>query len=314
MEQRRLGSSGLQVSAVGLGCNNFGRRNDAEETRAIVARALDLGVTFFDTANTYGERGLSEEYLGKALGARRPHVVVATKFGMQMGDGPHDAGGSRKHVVAACEASLQRLGSDYIDLYQIHRPDPQTPIDETLSALDDLVRAGKVRYTGCSNFNGWQLVEAAWVSRSRSLTAFVSAQNYYNLLDRRIERELVPACERYGASVLPFFPLASGFLTGKYRKGQADPEGARLSAGDAMTRAVFSERNWTILEQLERIALDAGRSLVELAIGWLASQPHVASVISGATRPEQVEQNVSAGEWRLTREELERVDAVATRR
>ena len=305
METKPLGRSGLRVSVVGLGCNNFGMRCDQAQTRAVVAKALDLGVTLFDTADVYGPRGVSEEYLGKALENRRGDIVLATKFAMPMGDSPLQRGGSRRWVMKAAEASLRRLGTDYIDLYQMHFPDAGTPIEETLRALDDLVRQGKVRYLGCSNFSGWQVVEAAWTAKSASLSPFVSAQNFYNLIERNVERELVPACNAYGLGVLPYFPLASGLLTGKYQRGQAAPAGTRLSA--ARFAAALNEKNFDRVEKLAAFAADAGRSLLELAIGWLASQPHVPSVISGATSPEQVEANVRAAEWKLSAAELAKV-------
>jgi aryl-alcohol dehydrogenase-like predicted oxidoreductase len=308
MEHKPLGRSGLRVSAVGLGCNNFGQRCDVAQTRAVVAKALDLGVTLFDTADVYGGGGVSEEYLGKALEGRRADVVVATKFGMPMGGG-WKRGGSRRWIVQAAEDSLRRLGSDWIDLYQIHFPDPATPIEETLRALDDLVRQGKVRYLGCSNFAGWQVVEAAWTAKNESLSPFVSAQNFYNLLERGVEKELVPACNAYGLGVLPYFPLASGLLTGKYRRGEAAPEGTRLAA--PRFKGALNEKNFDKVEKLAAVAADAGHSLLELAIGWLASQPHVPSVIAGATKPEQVEQNVRAAEWKLTPAELAKVNEVA---
>ncbi len=309
MEYEPLGKSGLRVSVVGLGCNNFGRRCDAAETRAIVAKALDSGITLFDTADVYGPAGLSEEYLGKALEGRRADVVLATKFAMPMGEGPLQRGGSRRWVMQAAEASLRRLGTDWIDLYQMHVPDAGTPIDETLRALDDLVRQGKVRYVGCSNFAGWQVVEAAWTARAGGLASFVSAQNQYSLLERAIESELVPACNAYGLGVLPYFPLASGLLTGKYRRGEKPPEGTRLAA--ARFAGLLSERNFERVEKLESFARDAGRSLLELAFSWLAGQPHVASVIAGATRPEQIEQNVHAAGWKLSAEELARVNELS---
>src|SRR5258706_5605761 len=308
MEHKFLGRSGLRVSVVGLGCNNFGQRCDLAQTRAVVAKALDLGVTLFDTADVYGGQGVSEEYLGKALEGRRADVIVATKFGMPMGEGLK-RGGSRRWVMQAAENSLRRLGTDFIDLYQIHTPDPHTPIEETLRALDDLVRQGKVRYIGCSNFAAWQVVEAAWTSRSANLAPFVSAQNFYNLLERNVERELVPACNAYGLGVLPYFPLASGLLTGKYRRGEAAPEGTRLAA--PRFKSALSDKNFDRIEKLAAFAADAGHSLLELAIGWLASQPHVSSVIAGATKPEQVEQNARAGEWRLTPAELVKLNELA---
>jgi aryl-alcohol dehydrogenase-like predicted oxidoreductase len=308
MEYRNLGNSGLKVSAVGLGCNNFGMRNDAEQTRAIVHRSLDEGITLFDTADIYGNRGASEEMLGKALGERRRDAVVATKFGMAMGDGPYLRGGSRRYIMAACEASLKRLGTDYIDLYQIHQPDPETPQNETLEALNDLVRSGKVRYIGSSNFAAWQAVDAHWIARAKDLVPYVSAQNQYNLLDRRIERELVPACRQFGVGILPYFPLASGFLTGKYRRGAEPPKGTRLSLIKRMADQTLTDENFATLERLDKFARDRNHTLLELAIGWLASQPQVSSVISGATSPEQVTENVKAGNWKLTSEELAEVD------
>jgi len=308
VEYRNLGNSGLKVSAVGLGCNNFGMRNDAEQTRAIVHRSLDEGITLFDTADIYGNRGASEEMLGKALGERRRDAVVATKFGMAMGDGPYLRGGSRRYVIAAAEASLKRLGTDYIDLYQIHQPDPETPQHETLEALNDLVRSGKVRYIGCSNFAAWQTVDALWISRANDLAPYISAQNQYNLLDRRIERELVPACRQFGVGILPYFPLASGFLTGKYRRGAEPPKGTRLSLIKRMADQTLTDENFAKLERLDKFARDHNHTLLELAIGWLASQPQVSSVISGATSPEQVTENVKAGNWKLTSEELAEID------
>ncbi|HYL60480.1 MAG TPA: aldo/keto reductase [Candidatus Acidoferrales bacterium] len=308
MELRNLGNSGLKVSVVGLGCNNFAMKCDAEQTRAVVHRALDEGITLFDTADIYGNRGGSEDLLGKALGPRRREAIVASKFGMAMGDGPFMRGGSRRYIVAACEASLKRLGTDYIDLYQIHQPDPETPQAETLAALDDLVRAGKVRYIGSSNFSGWQVADAAWISRSGGLASYVSAQNQYNLLDRRVERELVPACREFGVGILPYFPLASGFLTGKYRRGAEPPKGTRLALMQRMAQQTLTDENFTTIERLEKFARDHDHTLLELAVGWLASQPQVSSVISGATTPEQVTDNVKAGNWKLTTEELAEVD------
>ena len=309
MDTKPLGRSGLRVSVVGLGCNNFGQRCDQAQTRAVVAKALDLGVTLFDTADVYGGGGVSEEYLGKALESRRGEVVLATKFGMPMGEGPLRRGGSRRWMMQAAENSLRRLGTEYIDLYQIHFPDAGTPIEETLRALDDLVRQGNVRYVGCSNFAGWQVVEAAWTARTAGLAQFVSAQNFYNLLERNVERELVPACNAHGLGVLPYFPHASGLLTGKYQRGAAAPEGTRLSA--PRFKGALSDKNFDKVEKLSAFAADAGHSLLELAIGWLASQPHVPSVIAGATKPEQVEANVRAASWKLSAAELAKVNEVA---
>ena len=313
MEYRHLGRSGLQVSVVGLGCNNFGMRCDFDQSKAVVHQALEAGITLFDTADVYGGQGRSEEFLGKLLKGHRQDVVIATKFGMKMGEGPHKSGGSRKYILSAVEDSLRRLDTDYIDLYQMHRPDPETPIEETLRALDDLVRSGKVRYIGNSNYAGWQAAEAHYVARQANLTPFISAQNEYNLLDRRIEAELVPACNAYGLQVLPFFPLASGFLTGKYRQGQDLPAGTRLANAGPMAARVLTDKNYEMLGKLEAFADARGKTMLDLAIGWLASLSHVGSVIAGATKPEQIDQNVAAGAWRLTAEELAEVDAISKR-
>ena len=307
MEFRTVGRSGLRVSAAGLGCNNFGRRIDEDATRAVVDAALDAGITLFDTADIYGNH-LSEEFLGRALGSRRADVVVATKFGMPMGDGPYAAGGSRRYVMRAVEASLRRLGTDYIDLYQMHAPDPSTPIEETLDALTDLVHQGKVRYLGSSNFSGWQIADADWTSQARGLARFVVAQNEWSLLRRAVEREVVPACERFGASMLPYFPLAGGALTGKYRRDEAAPAGSRLA--DDNGGRWLTEANFTRIEALTAFAVERDHSVGELALAWLASQPVVCSVIAGATRPEQVRENVAAVEWRLSRDDRRAVDAL----
>jgi aryl-alcohol dehydrogenase-like predicted oxidoreductase len=313
VEYKNLGRSGLQVSAVGLGCNNFGRRCDADQTAAVVSKALEVGITLFDTADIYGPRGLSEEYLGKALQGRRREALIATKFVGPMGDGPLWGGASRRYIFDAVDASLQRLGTDHIDLYQIHFPDARTPFEETLRALDDVVRQGKVRYIGCSNFAGWQVADAQWIAKTQHLSPFVSAQNQYNLLDRRIERELVPACNAMGLGILPYFPLANGFLTGKYRQGEPPPEGTRLGAAGRQAEQILTEGNFATLAKLEAFAEARAHSMVDLAIGWLASQPHVGSVIAGATKPEQVEQNARAAEWKLSAEELAEIDQIARR-
>ena len=312
MEYRRLGRSGLHISVAGLGCNNFGMRIDHAAAERVVNAALDAGVTLFDTADVYGG-GASEEMLGKALGGRRHEAVIATKFAVPMGEGPMQRGGSRRWIIESCEASLRRLGTDFIDLYQMHLPDPETPIEETLRALDDLVRAGKVRYAGNSNFRGWQIAEAHWVAETRNLTPFVSAQNHYNLLERGVEAEVVPAAKRYGLGILPYFPLASGFLTGKYRPGEDAAEGTRLAAWGARAGGVLTEANFARLGRLEAWASEREHRVLDLAIGWLASQPQVASVISGATKPEQVEANVAAASgWRLTPEEVAEVSDIAS--
>lgn len=309
MEYRKLGTTGLKVSAVGLGCNNFGMRCDADQTRAVVHACLDAGINFFDTADVYGGTK-SEEFLGQALkGVDRTSVVIASKFAMPLGPGKR--GASRHYIMSAVEASLTRLGTDYIDLYQQHAPDPDTPIEETLRALDDLVTAGKVRYLGNSNFTGWQLADADWTARHHGLNRFATAQNLYNLLDRRIEKEVLPACRQFGLGLLPYFPLASGLLTGKYARGQAAPEGTRL-AGERGTNAL-TEENFDVLERLDSFARDAGHTLLELAVSWLASNPDVSSVIAGATRPEQVLANIESAQWRLTTEELATVADLAKR-
>ncbi|TDC37383.1 aldo/keto reductase [Micromonospora sp. KC213] len=313
MTYRRLGDSGLVVSVVGIGCNNFGRKLDLDGTRAVVDAALDAGINFFDTADIYGEpHGTSEELLGQALKGRRDDVVVATKFGMSMGGrNGRDFGvrGSRRYVVRAVEASLRRLETDHIDLYQLHEPDPGTPIDETLAALDDLVRAGKVRYLGNSNFTGWQIADADWTAKTRGLTRFVSAQNHYNLLQRDAEVEVIPACERFGLGLLPFFPLANGLLTGKYKRGEAPPAGSRLSGGGRYAQRLAAA-NWDTIEAIEAYAAERGLTMLDVAIGGLAARPAVASVIAGATTPEQVQANAAAGGWHPTDEDLEALDTL----
>jgi aryl-alcohol dehydrogenase-like predicted oxidoreductase len=313
MRMKTLGRSGLKVSVVGLGCNNFGMKIDQTATDAVVAKALDLGITLFDTADIYGNKGGSETMLGKALGAKRKDIVVATKFAGPMGDGDYMKGGSRRYIMKAVEASLKRLGTDYIDLYQMHFPDADTPIEETLSALDDLVRSGKVRYIGSSNFAGWQLTEAWYIARQANLTTFVSAQNHYNLLDRKIEQELIPAAKAYGASILPYFPLASGMLTGKYRRGAALPNDGRLTQWGERGKSILSDANFDLVEKLTAFAEARGHTILDLAFGWLASQAQVASVIAGATKPEQVELNVKAGAWELNAEELAEVGLMSFR-
>lgn len=313
-EYRRLGKSGLTVSVVGLGCNNLGRANTVTEsqegTDAVVHAALDAGVTFFDVADTYGrEPGLSETMLGKALGSRRDEAVVATKFGMDMrgaNGSDHGARGSRRYIIRAAESSLRRLGTDWIDLYQFHTPDPLTPIEETLDALDELVTSGKVRYIGHSNRAGWQIAEAEFVARARGGARFISAQNHYNLLDRRAELEVTPAAEAYGIGVLPYFPLANGLLTGKYAPHQA-PQGSRLS--HTRTQLV-DDADWQQLEQFSDFAAARDLTEVQVAFSWLAAQPSVSSVIAGATRPEQVRQNAEAVAWVPSESELAELDAI----
>ena len=312
MKQRNLGSSGLLVSLVGLGCNNFGGRIDLEASRKVVHKALDLGITLLDTADVYGNQGGSETCLGAILGDRRKDIVLATKFVMPMDKDGTLKGASRRYIMRAVEASLTRLKTDWIDLYQVHQPDPLTPIEETLRALDDLVRHGKVRYIGCSNFPAWQVVAAQWTSRHHDLEAFVSCQDEYSLLVRDVERALIPAMTQYGLGLLPYFPLASGLLTGKY-KGGAKPEGARLSYMPALADRYMTETNWRIVDGLAAFAAKRDRTLLELAFSWLAARPTVSSVIAGATKPEQVELNVKAADWALTPEEMAEIDKITSR-
>ncbi len=312
MEYRQLGASGLKVSAVGLGCNNFGRRCTEEETRAVVHKALDLGVTTFDTADFYSA-GLSEEFLGKALGARRKDIVLATKFGLPMRQGEYEGGASRRYIMLAIEASLRRLGTDYIDLYQLHFPDPKTPVEETLATLDTVVRAGKVRYVGSSNFNGWQLADAAWTAKIKGYAPFIAAQNHYNLLDRRIEREVIPAAEAYGVSVIPYFPLASGLLTGKYKRGAPVPNDSRAAANPDAAKRMLSDENFATVEKLEDFARGRGKGILDVAVSWLLGQKQVATVIAGATKPEQVEANVAAGGWTIPRGDWDEIGKLTLR-
>lgn len=310
VEQRRLGNSGLYVSEVGLGCNNFGGRIEADATRDVVAAALDAGINFFDTADVYGDRR-SETLLGQALGSRRHDVVIATKFAMATGPGLHDKGGSRRYVRRAVEASLKRLDTDYIDLYQMHAPDPATPIEETLSVLDDLVREGKVRYLGHSNFGGWQIADAHWTARLGRYTPFVTAQNHYSLLERGVRHEVLPACRRFGIGMLPYFPLASGMLTGKYQRDSAPPEGTRLARMEALARRALTEANFDKVEALSAFAAARGRSLLDLAFCWLLSQDVIVSVIAGATSAQQVADNAgAAAEWRLDAAEMDEVAGI----
>ena len=314
IEYRRLGHSGLAVSVVGLGCNNLGRANTATESQdgadAVVREALEEGITLFDVADTYGrEPGLSETMLGKALGGHRNEVVVATKFGMDMrGANGRDYGarGSRRYIIRAAESSLRRLQTDWIDLYQLHTPDPLTPIEETLAALDDLVTSGKVRYIGHSNLAGWQIAEAEFVARNLGTARFISAQNHYNLLDRRAELEVLPAAQAYGLGVLPYFPLANGLLTGKYSQGNA-PGGTRLS--HTRTNLVH-DADWEQLGRFSQFAKERGLTEVQLAFSWLASRPAVGSIIAGATRPGQVRENAEAVRWTPTAAEQAELDGI----
>lgn len=315
MEFRRLGSSGLVVSVVGLGTNNLGMKLDEQGSRDVVHAALDEGITLFDTADSYGA---SEARLGALLEGRRDDVVLATKFGGDVRRRGNDNGvdwgarGSRRYVVRAVEASLRRLRTDWIDLYQLHFPDPATPIEETLSALTDLVRAGKVRYLGSSNLHGWQVADAEWTSRSRGLERFVSAQNEYSWLKRGIEDDLVPALEEYGIGLLPYFPLASGLLTGKYRRGEPPPAGSRIATWGR--ESVLTDATFDVVEGLEGFARARGIRLLDVAIGGLAAQPAVASVIAGATSRKQVAANVAAGAWQPPPEDLAELDEITATR
>ena len=313
MSYRPLGASGLMVSTVGVGCNAFGARIGQEAVTAIVDTALEVGVSLFDTADIYGS-GASELTLGRALHGRREQVVLATKFGMDMegANGPDwGARGSRRYIRRAVEASLRRLDTDWIDLYQMHRPCPVTPIEETLGALDELVTEGKVRYLGSSNFAGWQVIEADWVARSQGSAAFVSAQNKYSLLDRAAEAELIPACEHVGVGILPFFPLEYGLLTGKYSRGQQAPQGSRL-AGEAQAKRL-AEADWDAIEALQAYAQERGASMLDVAIAGLAAQPAVASVISGVSSAAQVRTNAAALDWEQSLEDLAALESLPLR-
>lgn len=306
MEYRYLGRSGLQVSAIGLGTNNFGGRLDAAASAVVINHALDMGINMIDTSNSYGG-SYSEEYIGRALKGKRHQAVIATKVSSRMAEGPNNAGNSRKHIMTEVENSLRRLNTDYIDLYQIHWQDANVPIEETLRALDDLVRQGKTRYIGCSNFMAWQVCEAVWTSRSLGIAAFASVQPKYSLMDRAIEAELTPFCREYGMGILPYFPLENGFLTGKYKRNRAAPAGARLAESD---RGMFTDANFDLLEALEAFCAERGRSVLELAFAWLLANPDVSSVIAGATRAEQVVANAKTAAWTLTPQELAEVDAI----
>jgi len=311
METRTLGR--FEVSVVGLGCNNFGRRCDRAQTEAVVNAAIDEGITLFDTADVYGD-GLSEEYLGAALAPRRDEVVIATKFGLQMGDDPERTGGSVRWIAQAIEDSLRRLGTDRIDLYQFHRPDPETPIDQTLEAMDRLVREGKVLEIGTSNFSGAQIDEAERAASQRGFARFVGAQNHYNVLHREPENDVLPACERLRLGFLPYFPLASGLLTGKYSANQTPPADSRLGSVPAERAARFlNDENFARVENLRSFAQARGRSLLDLAFGWLLARPVVSSVIAGATKPEQVRANVRAGTWKLDPVDGTEVDGLVAR-
>ena len=309
MDTRKIGD--LDVTVVGIGCNNFGRRLERAGTDAVVHAAMDAGINFFDTADIYGD-GTSEEYLGKALGPRRDEAIIATKFGAEMGGDPSRGGAGPRWIERAVEDSLRRLGTDRIDLYQLHRPDENTPIEDTLEALDRLISAGKVRQIGCSNYSEAQIEDALSASRERGLARFVSVQNEYSLLHRKPEENgVTEACLRNGLVLLPYFPLASGMLTGKYTRGEEAPAGSRLAGMSASRAGRFANaRNFDRVEKLEAFAKERGHTILELAISWLVAQPVVASVIAGATSPEQVRANAEAARWELLPEDLAEVDRI----
>ncbi len=314
MKERNLGPTGLRVSLVGLGCNNFGGRIDFEASRKVVHKALDLGITLFDTADIYGEQGGSETCLGQLLGERRKDIVLATKFGMQMDKEGKLIGGSRRYMMRAVEDSLRRLKTDWIDLYQLHQPDPLTPLEETLRGLDDLVKQGKVRYTGCSNLAAWQVALSQETSARLNLNSFASCQDEYSLLTRQVvEGQLEAAMRHYRMGLLPFFPLASGMLTGKYKRNAPMPQGARLTYTQRLADRYVTDTTWPIVEKLQAFSEARGHSLLDLAFSWLAAKPFVSSVIAGATRPEQLEANVKAVDWVLTVEEIAEVDKITKR-
>ncbi len=312
MRLRQAPNCGLTVSLVGLGCNNLGGRLDAESSVALVRHALDRGITLFDTADIYplGKPGVSEECLGRGLGDRRKYVVVATKFGKPMDPEKILRGASRRYIVSAVEASLKRLDTDWIDLLQIHEPDPATPIEETLRALDDLIREGKVRYIACSNFPAWRVVEAQWTARHHNLHGFVLCQDEYSLANRALDRELAPVLERYRLGLLPFFPLAGGLLTGKYRRGESVPKGSRFDKAPVFRDLFLTEEKLRLVGELQAFCARRGKSLVELAFSWLARRPFVSSVIAGASTPEQIEQNVRAVEWELSDSDMAEIDRI----
>jgi aryl-alcohol dehydrogenase-like predicted oxidoreductase len=321
LETRNLGSSGLRLSLVGVGCNNFGGRIDDESARKVIDKAFDLGITHFDTADVYGQfdpsgrrntetKGGSEVVLGKFLGNRRKDVVIATKFASPMDEEGRLSGTSRRYAIAALEDSLKRLKTDWIDLYYIHRPDPRTPIEETLRALDDLIRAGKLRYVAISNFPAWRAVESFWTARSHNLNGFIACQDELSLLQRQSQKELIPALAAHGVGFVPFYPLAAGALTGKYRKGAPMPAGSRISGGKRYSEKFFNDKKADIVEGLIAFAEARGHTLLELAMSWLAQQPQVGSIIAGATKPEQLEANVKATGWKLTADELAEIDKI----
>jgi aryl-alcohol dehydrogenase-like predicted oxidoreductase len=315
MEMRKLGD--LEVSVVGLGCNNFGMRIDESATKAVVDACFDAGINFFDTADVYGGRGQSEVFLGKALKGRRDDALIGTKFGSPMSDDGESQGGSARWIKQAVTDSLRRLETDRIDLYQHHFPDRDTPFDETLTALDELVKEGKIRNIGCSNYAGKHIDRCLGISSDKGIARWVSAQNNYSLLERSIEPDVTDACERHGIGLLPYFPLASGLLTGKYSSKDDRPEGTRITVmAQAMperAEQVLTDENFAIINRLKAFAEARGHTLLELAMSWLATKPYIASVIAGATKPEQVKANAEAASWRLSDDEMAEVNAISAR-
>ena len=314
MEYRRLGNSGLQVSVIGVGTNNIGGamidgRMDYNQTEKVLKQAVEEGINFIDTANTYG-RGLSEEFIGKALKGNRDRVLLATKVDSTVGEGPNQHGASRKHILEQVELSLRRLQTDYLDLYQFHHYDPFTSLKESLRTMDNLVKQGKVRYIGCTNFAAWQVADAMGIAKGLSLEPFVSVEAEYSMLKRGIEKELLPCCQRYKLGILPYFPLASGFLTGKYKRGKQAPEGTRLSVQQKRAETILTDENFDLLEKLEFFVLERGRSLTELAFAWLLAHPEVSSVIAGVTKPEQITANAKAADWHLSAKEMDELNGL----
>ena len=313
MEYRNLGASGLKVSALGLGGNTFGWYIDEPASAAVIHRAMESGINFIDTADMY-DKGRSEEFLGRTLKGKRTQVLVGSKFSFAMGDTPNERGASRWYITRAVEASLRRLNTDYLDLYQYHFPDPTTPIEETLRALDDLVKSGKVRYIGCTNFAAWQISEAQWTSRVNHLHSFVTMQTKYNLLERQVEQEIVPCCQAHGLGIIPWGPLAGGFLTGKYRKEGPPPpspkEGMPPKALNTLYKKLLTDANWEKLAKLEAFAQESGHKVSELAIAWLLSHPWISTVIVGATKPEQIQENLKGAAWKMAPEEVARVEQI----
>lgn len=311
MRYRKLGNSGLEVSEIGLGGNNFGFRLNEQESISIISHALDNGVNFIDTSNWYSQRGLSEQFIGKAIKGKRSQVVIATKFSFKMGDGPNEKGASRSHILQAIDDSLKRLNTDYIDLYQIHRPDPGTPLLETLSTLNDLVRAGKVRYIGCCNFKAWQVCDASWISQTHNFEPFITVQTEYNILNRSIENELVPLCRERNIGVIPWGPLAGGFLTGKYSRANAPSPGTRLHAMK-LYNGYFTEGNFDKLVQLKNIADKHNRVLSDVAISWLLSRPYISSVICAATSKDQISANIASAGWKLPQKAVSEIEEITS--